>query len=338
MTASRWLAVVLAAAACSSTPRRDQLVHNVSRGCGYVYEAKPGAYTVLVIDDRVVWIDDGLNQINLMPVDGGDRVTLETSERLGSIYEVIVVGTDLVVADAEQNAVRRISLADGTVTTVVDGIRHPYALAYAGGVYFIGGEDELYRFDPATKDLTELHEGTAMLAARGNSVYVALEDRLLAIDARNGKEAVLVTSRSAVDGSDEEIEPIALVATDRGPVWSAADGGIWAYELATRRSRRYAQLAHPVVQILAVGSDLYLAAGAEVQRLRAGRLETIPIDKQDWEDPDDPRTRVTAIGLHRDVLVYHAPYAALASTCLPSAQKDARHGLRRPEASASIGP
>jgi hypothetical protein len=196
---------------------------------------------------------------------------------------------------------------------LVDRIRHPYALAHAHGVYIIGGEDYLYRFDPATQDLAELHRGMALtLAATGDTVYAGLGNKLIAIDARTGSESVLVT----LPDRSYDTEFPALAATEHGPVWSTVGGEIWTFDLATKRGIELARLAAVAVRIEPVGQDLYFATGASVQRLRNGRLETIPIDKGGWKDRDDPRIGITAIGIHGDSLIYHAPFAAFASTCL----------------------
>jgi hypothetical protein len=292
--------------------QNGDVIKNAALGCGHIYEAKPGAYTVVLVDDRVVWINDTLKELNIAPIGGGDTVKFEIETR-GQIHDAIVVGTNIIITDADGDAVRRISLADHKTTTLVEDLRHPYALAYAHGKFFIGGEDAFYRFDPATNDLTELHRGMALtLAAHGDTVYAALGNKLVALDARTSKENVLVTRPDR----DLDTEFPALAATELGPVWSTLEGEIWTFDLATKRSRKLAKLAEAAVRIEPVGNDLYFAVGADVQRLRDGRLDTIPIDKRGWEEPDDPRIRIVAIGVRGDTLVYHAPYTAFASTCL----------------------
>jgi hypothetical protein len=149
--------VVVAMVACSKPPAtnprgnttddQQTFVRNVARGCPYVFEDEPGEYTMVVVADRVVWIEDTVNEIKIAHVEGGDVTTFEASEDL-SIHDAIVVDGDLVVTNAERDSVQRIWLRERKVTTVVDGIHHPYDLAYAGGKYFIGGEDNFYRFDP----------------------------------------------------------------------------------------------------------------------------------------------------------------------------------------------
>jgi hypothetical protein len=287
-------------------------IGNAALGCGHVYEPRPGAYTVVFVDDRVAWINDTLKELKIAPLGGGDVVKFEIETR-GQIHDAIVVGTDIIITDADGDAVRRISLADRKTATLVEDLRHPYALAYAHGTFFIGGEDAVYRFDPATNDLTEMHHGMALtLAAHGDTVYAALGNKLVAIDARTSKENVLVTRPDR----DLDTEFPALAATELGPVWSTIEGEIWTFDLATKRSRKLAKLAEAAVRIEPVGNDLYLAVGADVQRLRNGSLDTIPIDKRGWEEPDDPRIRIVAIGVHGDSLVYHAPHTVFASTCL----------------------
>lgn len=320
---ARLVLLVASITACSRPPAKpreiasgsnENVLRNVAHGCRYVYEGKPSAYTVVVVGDRVVWIDDILDQIHIAPVGGGDITTFKSSEEL-SIHEAIVVGDDVVVTNAERDAVQRISLRERRVSTLVDGIRHPYELAFAAGKYFIGGEDNFYRFDPATKDLVELHEGSAWeLAAFGDTVYVALEEQLLAIDARTEKATVLVKVLADIDRS--EVEPMALGATGGGPIWSTAAGAVWTFDIVTRRPKKLAQLKEPVLQILPVGAALYFASGADVHRLRAGKVDIIPIDKRGWEEPEDPRVRIIAIGVHEDALVFHAPYTAFATACL----------------------
>jgi hypothetical protein len=283
----------------------------VASGCTHVYEREPGAYTVVFLEDRVAWLDDTLKELKLAPVGGGDVVTLKFETR-GEIHDALVVGKDIVVTDASSDAVRRISLADGKTTTLVEDLRHPYALAHARGVFFIGGEDAFYRFDPATNDLTELERGMVVrLAAHGDKVYAALGNTLAAFDARTGKKTVIATRPDR--GLDTEFS--ALAATVRGPSWSTLEGEVWTYDLATKRSRKLATLDMFATRIDPVGDDLYLAVGATVQRLRDGRLTTIPIDTRGW--PDDPQIRIIAIGVRGDALIYHAPYTTFASACLP---------------------
>jgi hypothetical protein len=287
-------------------------IGNVAPACHQVYEPDSSAYTVVFVGDRVAWIQDTIKERKIAPIGGGEVTTFRVDTR-GEIHDAIVVGTDIVITDASADAVRRISLADRKTTTLVEGIRHPYAVAFAGGKYFIGGEDDFYRFDPATGELTALrHRMASPLAARGDIVYVGLEHELLAIDARTGKQTVLVTLPDR--GLDSEFTAIA--ATEHGPVWGTTDRELWTFDLATRRSRKLAGLSEVAMKIEPVGSDLYLAVGSDVQRVRAGRVETLPMDKRGWKDADHPNTRVVAIGVHGDTLVYHVPYTAFASSCL----------------------
>jgi hypothetical protein len=300
--------------AAPPTPTQDKgVIRNVALGCRHVYEQEPRAYTVVFVDGRVAWIDDTIKELKIARLGSRDVTTFPIETR-GQIHDAIVVGTDIVFADPTGDAVRRISLVDRKTTTLVEGIRHPYALAYAHGRYFIGGEDAFYRFDPGTKALTELHHGMALpLAAKRDALYAALGNKLVAIDARTGKEKVLVTRPDR--GLDTEF--MAVAATEHGPVWSTLDGDIWTFDLATNRNRKLAKLGKFPLQIEPVGNDLYFAVGAGVQRLRDGRLETISIDKRGWREPDDPRIHIVAIGVYGDSLVYHAPYTVFASTCLP---------------------
>jgi hypothetical protein len=299
----------------SRAPQQGQAtIGNVARGCSHVYDHKPGAYTVVPADDRVAWIDNTLKELNITRLGGGAAAKFGI-KLSGEIHDAIVVGTDIIMTDADADAVRRVSLADGKTTMLVEDIRHPYALAYAHGVFFIGGEDVLYRFDPATHELAELHDEMAWtLATDGDTVYAGLPDRLLAIDARTNKESVLFTPpvRDLLDRGFP-----ALAATKRGPVWSTEEGEIWTFDVAAKRTRKLAKLVKQPIQIEPVGDDLYFAVGADVQRLREGRVETIPIDKHEWTEPDDPNHRIVSIGVHGDSLVYLAPYSSFASTCLP---------------------
>jgi hypothetical protein len=267
----------------------------------------------MLVDDRVAWIDNTLKELNITRL-GGGGVVKYAIDLSGEIHAAIVVGTDIIITDADADAVRRVSLVDRKTTTLVEDIHHPYALAYAHGMFFIGGETIFYRFDPATNDLTELHDDMAWtLAAYGDTVYAGLPDRLLAIDARTSKETVLFTPpvRDLLDRGFP-----AVAATKRGPVWSTEDGEIWTFDVATKHTRRLAKLATQPLQIEPVGDDLYFAIGAGVQRLREGHVETIAIDKHGWEDAENPNVRIISIGVRGDSLVYLAPYAAFASTCL----------------------
>ena len=302
---------------CGGAPKRaGSAVDNSSPECRAFYDSRPQSAAVRLMSSRVVWIENNTFEVKSVELGGGDVTSIKLSERLGSVYGVLVLGTDLIVADASSNSVVQISLADRTVTTLAKDIHHPYELAHANGSIFIGGEETFYRLDLATKELTELGEIAAThLAAHGEIVYAVLENhQLIAIDAAMNKTTVLADSLGPIDGVD--VGMASFAATPKGPVWSTSTGEIWRYEVATSRARKLAQLAHYAFDIEPVGDDIYLAANG-VFRLRGEQLTEIPIDRSRW-DKESSKFLVTQIAIRGNALVYHTPFSAFASVCLDS--------------------
>jgi sugar lactone lactonase YvrE/type II secretory pathway pseudopilin PulG len=105
---------------------------------------------------------DGTTSVFAGSSSAGSVNAVAGSARFSSPTGLTTDGMHLYVADTGNNAIRKVNLASGSVTTLLTGVSSPRGITYTGGYLYVGAGPRILRVDPVTGASTVLSGTTSV--------------------------------------------------------------------------------------------------------------------------------------------------------------------------------
>jgi len=130
------------------------------------------------------------------PIKHGDTNGIGQAARFSYPYALSLYGDSLLVADRDNNALRRVDLTSGQSYDLLNDIPAPVALAEMNGTLYIGSQQGIYRLDLVScsvskwsgcqGDLVPVKRGVTALAVKGSSLVAISPSGIYAYNSTSG--------------------------------------------------------------------------------------------------------------------------------------------------------